>query len=93
MKTYIVTKENFCCTESVAEFKTEEEAIEKYNEILKSNESRLLEKFEWAKDLTQYDEANRDIFRFKVECFSIKDADDDEIGLETIRESDNYYLG
>lgn len=92
MKTYIVVKENFCCTENIAEVETEKEAIEKYNEILKNNESLLLEKFEWAKNLTQNDEANRDIFRIKVECISYDDDPDDAI-METIRESDNYYLG
>jgi hypothetical protein len=92
MKTYIVTKENIYSTENIAEFKTEEEAIEKYNEILKDNEQLLLEKFEWAKNLTQNDEANRDIFRFKVECFSYDD-DPDDAEIETIIESDNYYLG
>jgi hypothetical protein len=90
MKTYIVTRENIFETEKVAEFNTEIEATKKYNELLEEYEDCKLERFEWAKHLTPNDEAHRKIYRFKVECFTV---DDDDVTCDTLKESDNYYLG
>jgi plasmid rolling circle replication initiator protein Rep len=94
MKTYIITKENIYATERVAEFKTKEEAAKRYDELLKGYDLRKLERFEWAKNLMANDEANRLIYKFKLERFTLEDgADPDGIRLDTIKESDNYYLG